>query len=182
MAKSCPKKNFSTRFYLLFFLRFYPLFVYLCLEDRITIRPEFLSLCLQYMDRMRQFSLSACSKLAAGKTDEVTRMLQGDSLMNEQTEAFFSVFDDAFLNIYPTFVRDVNALLQPDKRIELREGERLNTDLRILAFMRMGLEDSGCIAQIQGYSVNTIYAYRNKLRNRAINRDSFEEDIIKIGP
>lgn len=109
---------------------------------------QFLSLCLQYMDRMRQFSLSACSKLAAGKTDEVTRMLQGDSLMNEQTEAFFSVFDDAFLNIYPTFVRDVNALLQPDKRIELREGERLNTDLRILAFMRMGLEDSGRIAQI----------------------------------
>lgn len=140
-----------------------------------------LSLCLLYMDRMRHISLSACSKLAAGKTDEVTRMLQADKLMDEHTEAFFNVFDDAFLSIYPTFVRDVNALLQPDKKIELREGERLNTDLRILAFMRMGLDDTGRIAQIQGYAVNTIYAYRNKLRNRAINRDTFEEDIMKIG-
>lgn len=62
----------------------------------------------------------------------------------------------------------------------LREGEKLNTDLRIIAFMRLGIEESTRIAQMLNYSVYTIYTYRNKLKNRALSRDSFEEQIMKI--
>ena len=100
--------------------------------------------------------------------------------MEEQSREFYDIFDDAFLHIYPSFVESVNSLLLPDKQIELQEGEKLNTDLRILAFIRLGLEDSNRVAQMLNYSVNTIYAYRNRIRNRAINRDTFEEDIMKI--
>ena len=100
--------------------------------------------------------------------------------MEEQSREFYDIFDDAFLHIYPSFVEAVNSLLQPDKQIVLQEGEKLNTDLRILAFIRLGLEDSNRVAQMLNYSVNTIYAYRNRIRNRAINRDTFEEDIMKI--
>ena len=60
------------------------------------------------------------------------------------------------------------------------EGELMNSDLRILAFMRLGIDDAQRVAQILNYSVNTVYAYRNRLRNRAISRDSFEADIMKI--
>ena len=74
----------------------------------------------------------------------------------------------------------MNALLLPDKQIELKENEKLNTDLRILAFMKLGIEDSSRIAQMLNYSVNTIYAYRNKLKNRAIDRENFEENVMKI--
>ncbi len=74
----------------------------------------------------------------------------------------------------------VNALLLPDCQIELKDGEKLNTDLRILAFMRLGIEESARIAQVLNYSLNTIYAYRNRLKARAINRDTFEADIMKI--
>ena len=61
-----------------------------------------------------------------------------------------------------------------------KSEEKMNTDLRILALMRLGIEDGSHIAQMLNYSVNTIYAYRNKLKNRAINRDNFELDIMKI--
>ncbi len=56
----------------------------------------------------------------------------------------------------------------------------MNTDLRILAFMRLGIEDSSRIAQVLNYSLNTIYAYRNRLKARALNRERFEEDVMKI--
>lgn len=62
----------------------------------------------------------------------------------------------------------------------LKEGELLNTDLRILAFMRLGIEDSSRIAQVLNYSINTIYAYRNRIKAKAINKETFEADIMKI--
>lgn len=62
----------------------------------------------------------------------------------------------------------------------MREGEKLNTDLRIIAFMRLGIEESSRIAQMMNYSVYTIYTYRNKLKNRAISRETFEGDLMNI--
>ena len=56
----------------------------------------------------------------------------------------------------------------------------MNTELRILALMRLGIEDSSRIAQMLNYSINTIYTYRNKLKNKAVNRDNFEENIMNI--
>ena len=64
----------------------------------------------------------------------------------------------------------------------IEQGERLNTDLRILAIKRMGIDDAASIAQILNYSLNTIYAYRNRLKSRAVDRDNFEENIMKINP
>ncbi len=91
------------------------------------------------------------------------------------------MFDSAFIHIYPDFVQQVNALLRPDAQITLAPGEVLNTDLRILAFMRLGIEESPRIAQILNYSLNTIYSYRNRLKARAIDRENFEADIMRIG-
>ena len=82
----------------------------------------------------------------------------------------------AFCNIYPTYIDDVNRLLQPDKQLTA-----MNTELRILAFTRLGMDDTARVARFLGLSLNTIYTYRNKLRNKAINRDTFEADVMKIG-
>lgn len=141
---------------------------------------QFLSLCSVYMERLTNFSNMVMRKIAAGKIDDVARMVKTGRFINEQTGEFFAVFDDAFLHIYPTFVEDVNRLLRPECRIVLKEGERLNADLRILAFTRMGIDDASKIAQILNYSVNTIYAYRNKMKLRAIDRSTFEADIMRI--
>jgi hypothetical protein len=142
---------------------------------------RFLTLSAVYMDRLMQFSKMVKRKLAAGKVDDVTRLLKSGKYMDEQSDEFFAVFDDAFLHIYPTFVTDVNKLLREDAQIELKEDELMNADLRLLAFMRLGIDDSSVIAQILNYSVNTVYAYRNKLKQRAIDRTTFEQEIMRIG-
>lgn len=141
---------------------------------------QFLTLSSIFMDKLKEFCKLVNRKISAGQTDELFKITKSPKFIEEQSKEFYSVFDDAFLHIYPDFVEKVNALLHPNERITLHEGELLNSDLRILAFMRLGIDDSNRIAKTLNYSVNTIYAYRNKLRNRAINRDTFEADIMKI--
>lgn len=142
---------------------------------------QFLNLSSIFMDKLKEFCKLANRKISAGQTDELYRITKSGRFVEEQSREFYSVFDDAFLHIYPDFVERVNALLRPDERIELAPGELLNSDLRILAFMRLGIDDTNRVAHTLNYSVNTIYAYRNKLRNRAINRLTFESDIMAIG-
>lgn len=141
---------------------------------------QFLQLCSVYMNKLTQFSKLVTRKLAAGQSDELYRMAKSGKFIDEQSREFYEIFDDAFLHIYPNFVQDVNALLRPGGKIELKEGEKLNTDLRILAFMRLGIEESARIAQVLNYSLNTIYSYRNRLKARAIDREHFEENIAAI--
>lgn len=142
---------------------------------------QFMVLCSVYMDKLNQFNNLVNRKLSSGQTDDLYKMTRSGKLVEEQTREFYDIFDDAFLHIYPTFVEDVNRLLIPEEQIVLKEGERLNTDLRILACVRLGLEDANRIAQVLNYSVNTIYSYRNRLRNRAINRETFEVDLMGLG-
>ena len=141
---------------------------------------QFLNLCSIYMDKLNQFNKMVNRKITTGKVDDLLKLTKQGRFIEEQSKEFYDVFDDAFLHIYPQFVSEVNKLLRPDEQIVLREGEKLNTDLRIVAFMRLGIEESTRIAQMLNYSVYTIYTYRNKLKNRAINRDTFEDMIMNI--
>ena len=146
-------------------------------EEYIT---QFLNLCSIYMDKLNQLCSIANRKISSGQVDELYKLTKSGKFIENQSKEFYDVFDNAFIHIYPGFVDSVNALLQPDKQIVVAPGEILNTDLRILAFMRLGIDDSARIAQILNYSINTIYTYRNKLKNRAINRDTFEADVMHI--
>lgn len=141
---------------------------------------QFLKLCSIYMDKLNQFCKLTERKISAGKADELYRMTKSGKFIEEQSSDFYDVFDNAFLHLYPDFVEKVNELLRQDSQIELKDGEILNTDLRILAITRMGIDDSASIAQILNYSLNTIYSYRNRLKSRAIDRDNFENNIMKI--
>ena len=89
-------------------------------------------------------------------------------------------FDRAFLNLYPKFVDEFNLLLQPDHRIQLKEGQLLNSELRIMAFVRMGMKDTNRIATLLNYSAQTIYNYRSTLKNHAIDKDNFEDNVAKL--
>lgn len=139
---------------------------------------QFFRLCSIYIDKLNQFCKIANRKISSGQVDDLYKITKSGKLVEEQSEEFYKLFDDAFLHIYPTFVESVNALLR--EKIILKEDELLNNDLRILAFMRLGLDDTNQVAIILNYSVNTIYAYRNKLRNRAYDRDNFEQNIMAI--
>lgn len=142
----------------------------------------FLSMCSDYIEKLTTMQRSVRRKLSQGKAAELERELQSSSLMDEELDNFYQMFDNAFLNLYPNFVEEFNALLKPDAHIEPKRGERLNTELRIFALIRLGIHDSSRIASLLRYSVNTIYNYRARTKNSALNdRDSFEERIKTIG-
>ncbi|MCM1520746.1 MAG: DUF6377 domain-containing protein [Lachnoclostridium sp.] len=154
------------------------------LEDANKIKDiyisEFLNLCSVYMEKLDQFNKMVSRKLASGSIDELHKLTRSGKFVEEQSEEFYKIFDQAFLTIYPGFVDGVNALLRPDEQIVLRDPDRLNTDLRILAFMRLGINESSHIAKLLNYSLNTIYTYRNKLKNRALDRIAFEDQVMLI--
>ena len=97
-------------------------------------------------------------------------------------QEFYRKFDETFLALYPDFVEQFNALLQEDAHITLRKDERLNTELRIFALIRLGVDDSKRIATILHYSVSTIYNYKVSVKNAALgDRDTFEERVKQLG-
>ena len=85
-----------------------------------------------------------------------------------------------FLHIHPNFVNDVNKLLKPEKQIVLTDKTILNTELRILALIKLGITNSSRIAKILRYSVNTIYNYRASINKSAIDKESFENMIKSV--
>lgn len=114
------------------------------------------------------------------KLPELYASLKDSSFMTENTRLFYRNFDSAFLNIYPHFVAKVNELLMPEGQIELRQGEKLSTELRILALIRLGITDNQRISAVLRSSITTIYTYRSKLKARAVDRDNFELRVAEI--
>lgn len=142
----------------------------------------FLSMCSDYIEKMKAMQRSIRRKLSQGKGAELEKELSSSSLMDEELNNFYEMFDNAFLNLYPNFVEEFNSLLKPDSHIKPKGGGKLSTELRIFALIRLGITDSSRIASLLRYSVNTIYNYRARTKNNALcNRDTFEERIMTIG-
>lgn len=142
---------------------------------------RFMELTSLFADKFDEFIRLAGRKITAGQIEELQTLIKGGSLRSEQNKMFANLFDNAFLNVYPDFIVQANSLMKPDSQLPVPEGNRLNPELRILAFLRMGITDSQRIARFLGVSINTIYTYRNRLKSRAINRDTFEDDLMTIG-
>ena len=141
-----------------------------------------LSLCSIYMEKLDDYNKLVSRKIAAGQIDDLYKLVKTGKFLDDQSKMFYEIFDNSFVHMFPTFIDEVNALLGPDKGFEqLSEPVKLTPELRILAFMRLGLDDSAQIARFLGLSLNTVYTYRNRMKSRAKNRATFENDIINIG-
>ena len=120
-------------------------------------------------------------KISAGQMEELLKMVRSREVLDTGLKELYDNFDTAFLHLFPDFVDKFNDLLQPEERIVLRKGELLNTELRIFALIRLGIDDSSQIAEFLRYSVNTIYNYRAKVKNKArISREDFEMRLMQI--
>ena len=146
-----------------------------------TYISEFMNLCSSYIESLEDFNRMCRRKITAGQFDDLMQLIKSGKVIDDQRKKFDDIFDDSFLAIYPTFIEEVNMLLIPEKKIATPASNVLTTELRVLAFTSLGVEDSAQIARFLGVSLNTIYTYRNKLRNKAISRDTFDTDIMKIG-
>ena len=108
-------------------------------------------------------------------------MTKSKQVIDNELKVFYKNFDESFLHIYPNFINQFNQLLKEEERIVIKSSdELLNSELRIYALIRLGITNSAKISKILRYSVNTIYNYRVKIKNNAINRNEFENLIKKI--
>jgi hypothetical protein len=143
---------------------------------------HFFNLCSTYINKLENYRIILNKKAAVKQFDEIYKMLKSTTLVEKELEELYENFDVIFLNLYPTFVKDFNALLINEEQIVLKQGELLNTELRIFALIRLGITDSVKIAAFLRYSLSTIYNYRTRARNKAVvNRNDFEETVMKIG-
>ena len=142
---------------------------------------RFVKLCSTYIDKLDAYRRMVNKKISAGQTADLLKITRSQDAFDSELEELYVNFDTTFLHIFPDFVKKFNALLQDDGQVILKRGELLNTELRIFALIRLGIEDSSQIAEFLRYSVNTIYNYRSKVKNKAcISRDDFEERVKEI--
>lgn len=151
------------------------------ISSRDLYIKQLLDLCSVYVDGLEDFNRLVSRKLKVNQTQDLYKMIESGKMIQDQTDRFFKVFDNAISNIYPSFIAELNTLLQPDRQITPPADGRLTPELRIVAFMRLGVTDSTRLSKFLGLSLNTVYTYRNRMKSRANNRETFDTDIFKIG-
>ena len=138
---------------------------------------RYMDQCSVYLEKMDNYRRSLGKIAATGNVEELYKNIKSSKFIEGELKEFYTNFDNTFLQLFPTFVEDFNALLADDEQISLKAGERMNTELRIFALIRLGITDSVKIAQFLRYSVTTIYNYRTKVRNKAAgDRDLLEQE------
>lgn len=141
----------------------------------------FLNLYSEYIDKLDVYRKMVRKHIITNKTGDLLELTKSKQVIDTELKLFYANFDKSFLHIYPNFVESVNALLKPEEQVIVDEGGGvLNTELRVLALLRLGITNSAKISKILRYSVNTIYNYRVKIRNSALDREQFEEFVKKI--
>ena len=154
------------------------------LQERDKIKEQYLGRFLTFSSSLidkNETQRKALNRLAMeDKTKELKAQLKSPHLDYENATLFYQNFDSAFLNIYPSFIEEVNNLLEPGDAIDTKDEHQLTRELRILALIRLGITDNKEIASILRASIATVYTYRSRLKARAINKDTFEDDIKHI--
>ena len=147
---------------------------------RELMANAFIMLCYQYIERLDNQRKLVIRKIKANQQKELLSILSSSKRGTEESQNFFSQFDKIFLSLYPSFVNELNSLLIPEAQIELKEDNELTPSLRVAALVRLGVTESPKIAGILSYSLQTIYNYRSTLKNSAIDKDHFEENLQKL--
>ena len=147
---------------------------------RELMANAFIMLCYQYIERLDSQRKLVIRKIRANQQNELLSILSSSKRGAEESQSFFSQFDKIFLSLYPSFVNELNSLLIPEAQIELKEDNELTPSLRVAALVRLGVTESPKIAGILSYSLQTIYNYRSTLKNSAIDKEHFEENLQKL--
>lgn len=147
---------------------------------REYMAKAYISLCYLYIEKLENQRKMVIRKIKANQQKELLSILSSSKRTAEENQTFFSQFDSIFLSLYPSFVEELNTLLTPEAQVELKENNELTPSLRVAALIRLGITESSMIAGILSYSPQTIYNYRSALKNGAIDKDSFEENLQRL--
>ncbi|HXA02221.1 MAG TPA: DUF6377 domain-containing protein, partial [Cytophagaceae bacterium] len=154
------------------------------LEDASKIKEEyigsFFKIISEYIEKIEKFKNTIDRKISQKKIEDIRDLVNNMNLKPER-EQLYLTFDKTFLKIFPGFVEQFNGLFSPEDQFVLDEKQGLPTELRIFALIRLGITDTEKIAGILDYSVNTIYAYKTRMKNKSIvENEKFEEELMRI--
>lgn len=143
---------------------------------------QFLGACSHFIDKLDKMRLNVNKMVKNKQYNELYSMTKSSEVKEQELELLYANFDKVFLNLFPNFVEDLNGLLKEECQIHLSSPNKLSAIVRVFALIRLGIDDSTKIAEFLHYAVNTIYNYRAKLRNGAINdRNEFEKKVRELG-
>ena len=156
------------------------------LRESNYVKEEYIgyvfNICSTYISKLEEFRKNINRKLKVGQIEDVKAITDSSATASNELKEFYQNFDTIFLHLYPDFVGDFNALLLPEERIELKEGELLNTELRIHALITLGITDSVKIADFLHCSAQTVYNNRLRTRNKSIiPKEDFINAVKKLG-
>jgi len=154
------------------------------LQEANKIKEEYIgyyfNINSEYLGKIENFKKSVEMKLLTKKLDDIKFIVNNINPKKEREELYHS-FDKVFLKLFPDFVVIFNSYFKEEDRIVLKEGQLLNTELRIFALIRMGIHDTDKIAKILDYSINTIYNYKARVKGKSlIPNDEFEKKVMEI--
>ena len=142
---------------------------------------RYLDKCVGYLEKLEQYRRSLEKLAMASKIEELFKTIRSEQFLRDERKLFYNEFDKSFLDLFPNFIEDFNALLQEEGKIYPKSGELLNTELRIFALIRLGVTDANRIAHFLGYSLATVYNYRSKIRNKAAgDKEAFEQAVMNL--
>lgn len=149
-------------------------------RKRERLAKLYIDLCAKYIARLKKQQTLVKRKIKANQITELLSQLSSERLSEEDAATFLSRFDKAFLDLYPDFTEELNSLLLPEGQIQNKNTDELTTEQRIMALIRLGVKESAEIADLLFYSPQTIYNYRSVLKGKAINKETFEEEVMKL--
>lgn len=133
-----------------------------------------------YLEKVEKLKESVDKKLMAKQYGDIGHVMKTINLKKER-EALYQNFDKVFIRLFPNFVAEFNTFFKEEDRIMLKDRESLTIELRIFALIRLGISDHEQIARLLDYSVNTIYTYKTKVKNRSVlANEVFEKRVMDI--
>jgi DNA-binding CsgD family transcriptional regulator len=133
-----------------------------------------------YIEKLESFQKSLEKKINSKRFDDASAAVKNLNFESERLQLFHT-FDEVFIKLFPDFINKFNRLFNDGEEMLIPEGQLLSTEHRIFALIRMGIHDNDRIARLLGYSVNTIYSYKNRIKNKSyVPNDEFEERIMQI--
>ena len=148
-------------------------------QHRENLAKLYIDLCSKYIDRLNNYQKFVVRKIKVNQINDLLSTTSSPRLTEADAATFLNGFDKAFLDLYPTFIEELNELLLPGNEVRLKDGN-MSTELRIFALIRLGVKDSSEIANLLFCTPRTIYNYRSALKAKAKNRETFEDDVRKL--
>jgi len=134
----------------------------------------------EYIDKIEKFKTSVDRKISQQKPEQIRDIVNQINLKSERDELYGS-FDRIFLKIFPDFIPKFNSFFSAEDQYVIGENAPLPPELRIFALIRLGINDNEKIAKFLGYSVNTIYTYKTRMKNKAIiPNEKMETSVMEI--